>query len=80
MSHTKAVGELAEARAKLDAILGRRKPTTREELDECVRILAELGRACGVLPRMGKAELHDAAVMFQDSITEVARRIQNFPK
>ena len=80
MSHHKAAGELAEARAKLDVILGRRKPTTREQLDECVQIIEELGRACAVIPRMGKAELHEAALMFTDSLTEVARRIQNFPK
>lgn len=71
---TEARQKLHSARETLDPILGRRRTTTEQELDECVQTLEELKRACD-RPISSK----DAA-MVQASFDEIIARIKNRPR
>jgi len=73
---TQAREKLHSARETLDPILGRRRPTTEQELDECVQTLEELRHACARLPvqRTGVTD------MMIGSLDEVISRIKNRPK
>lgn len=62
---------LHSARESLDPILGRRRPTTEAELDECVAALEELKRG---MPLGGNPAY---AVVMSASFDEVISRIKN---
>lgn len=66
--------KLHSARETLDPILGRRRTTTEEELDQCVQTLEELKRACRVPLLASEAE------MVQSGLDEVISRIKNRPR
>ena len=70
----KTLEKLNSARDSLSLILGRRRPTTETELDECVQVLEELKRA---VPRMRSEE---ATLVVLASLDEVVARIKNRPK
>lgn len=70
----KTLEKLNSARDSLGPILGRRRPTTEAELDECVQVLEELKRA---VPRMRSEE---SALVVLASLDEVVSRIKNRPK
>jgi len=71
---SKTLERLNSARDSLGPILGRRRPTTETELDECVQVLEELKRA---LPHAGEPS---CAVVMGASFDEVIARIKNRPR
>jgi hypothetical protein len=75
--------KLRSARATLDPIVGRRIPTTDTELDECVRALEELRRACALYADAvwtTPAEVANFLGVMAGSLKEVADRIKNRQK
>ncbi len=69
---TGAREKLHSARETLGPILGRRRTTTEEELDECVRVLEELKRACRC-PLSAK-EAEEVQASFDEVITRLRNR------
>ena len=75
---TETRDKLQSARESLSGILGRRRPTTEKELDECVQILEELRRAYATLggstptPRVA-----DCLAVIGAGFDEVISRLKN---
>ena len=75
--------DLRAARAAIGHLVKKRGPTTEAELDECVAVLDELKRACGVAAHARTVPAADVAEflsVMRESLNVVSERIKNRPK
>jgi hypothetical protein len=73
---TKVLEDLRTARETAGRVLGRRRATTPEQLDECVAIVEESIRFLDRLPTLSREDQRLGASMTSEALAEVRERIK----